>query len=233
MPQKPAGTAGYQRQLWDHFPHKEEDRWLPAAVVFGEGIFIRFAESPLREWEEWVEESGYLRDLRTRALESFASSNRDPVEVSPRLVMLHTLSHLLIRRLSFECGYSSSSLKERLYVNFNQADPSENMAGILIYTASGDCEGSLGGLVRLGEPQELEKLLRDSVKDASWCSSDPVCTEIGTNGGQGTDGLNVAACHCCALLPETSCEQFNRFLDRSLVAGRPDNRKIGFFSDIL
>ena len=147
--------------------------------------------------------------------------------------MLHTLAHLLIKRLAFECGYGASSLRERLYVNCNPAKPEENMAGLLIYTASGDSEGSLGGLVRMGDPLRFQKILVQALEDARWCSSDPVCTEIGQNGGQGTDGLNIAACHCCALIAETSCEKFNRFLDRGLVVGTTDVPDLGFFSGAI
>ena len=107
------------------------------------------------------------------------------------------------------------------------------MAGLLIYTASGDSEGSLGGLVRMGDPLRFQKILVQALEDARWCSSDPVCTEIGQNGGQGTDGLNIAACHCCALIAETSCEKFNRFLDRGLVVGTTDVPDLGFFSGAI
>jgi hypothetical protein len=103
------------------------------------------------------------------------------------------------------------------------------MAGILIYTASGDCEGSMGGLVRMGEPENFARIFEAAVSDAAWCSADPVCTESGTNGGQGIDGLNIAACHCCTLLPETSCECFNSLLDRSLITSRLPGTNLGFF----
>ncbi len=232
MPQKPPGTPAYQSQMWKHMPVSTEDRWLPAAVVYGEGIFVRFNEARLSAWESAVDSSEYLRALQERSDAAALAAKRDAVLVSPRLVMLHTLAHLLIRRLSFECGYNASSLRERLYVNRNPENSAEDMAGVLIYTASGDCEGSLGGLVRMGEPARFQQILAGAVADARWCTSDPVCDEIGHNGGQGTDGLNLSACHCCALLPETSCEQFNRFLDRGLVAGRSAQPDLGFFSGI-
>jgi hypothetical protein len=131
-----------------------------------------------------------------------------------------------MRRLTFECGYGSSSLRERLYVS----DAKEAlMSGILIYTASGDSEGSLGGLVRMGEAGNFGRILGAALEDARWCSSDPVCAEAGNMGGQGTDGLNIAACHCCALMPETSCEQFNRLLDRQLVLSSLSSSGLGFF----
>lgn len=230
MPQKPIGAPAYQSQMWQHMPISTSDRWLPAAVVYGEGIFFRFNEQRLCLWEDAVIDSDYLKTLQERSDVAASAAKRTPVLISPRLVMLHTLAHLLIRRLSFDCGYNASSLRERLYVNRNPSNPSEDMAGVLIYTASGDCEGSLGGLVRMGEPSRFQQLLTSAIEDARWCTSDPVCDEIGHSGGQGTDGLNLAACHCCVLLPETSCEQFNRFLDRGLVAGRTANRELGFFS---
>jgi hypothetical protein len=210
----PEGALKPQDLLWDEIPRVDDDRWLPAVQVFGEGVFIRFKEEGLRVWEEseWVKKR--IAPLIRRYERVLTKNRREREEVSPRRVMLHTLAHILIRRLIFSCGYGSASLRERLYVTENKDYP---MAGILIYTASGDCEGSMGGLVRMGEPEQLAVTFEAALEDARWCSSDPVCEESSLQGGQGTDGLNVAACHSCALLPETSCELFNRFLDRGLV----------------
>lgn len=233
FPQKPPGAPSYQSMMWRSMPSTVDNRWLPAAEVYGEGIFIRFQEKPLADWEARIIKIRYLDSLQQRADASADASQRDREIVTPRLVMLHTLAHLLIKRLAFECGYGASSLRERLYVNCDPAKPEENMAGLLIYTASGDSEGSLGGLVRMGDPLRFQKILEQALEDARWCSSDPVCTEIGQNGGQGTDGLNIAACHCCALIAETSCEKFNRFLDRGLVVGTTDVPDLGFFSGAI
>ncbi len=104
------------------------------------------------------------------------------------------------------------------------------MAGILIYTASGDSDGTLGGLVRQGRPDKLPHLIRKAIVAAQWCSSDPLCIE---SHGQGLDSLNLAACHACALLPETSCEEFNRLLDRGLVVGTPENPSHGYAARLL
>jgi hypothetical protein len=104
------------------------------------------------------------------------------------------------------------------------------MNGILIYTAAGDSEGTMGGLVEQGKPGRLELLFQGALKEALWCSTDPLCIE---SHGQGIDSLNRAACHACALLPETSCEEGNRFLDRVAVVGNPDNLSLGFFYDIV
>ena len=107
------------------------------------------------------------------------------------------------------------------------------MAGILIYTSAGDSDGTLGGLVRLGRPGSLEPIIRRALSNASWCAADPVCMEMADHGGQGPHSCNLAACHNCALLPETSCEEFNRFLDRGHVIGIPGKPGTGFFEPLL
>lgn len=212
--------------LWKNPPVADTDKWLPAALVFGEGIFIRFAEKPLQEWEDKELVKKHICALQHREDSAARRIGREARTITPRFVLLHTLAHLLMRRLAFECGYGSASLRERLYV---ATKPQLQMAGILIYTASGDCEGSMGGLVRMGEPAHFGRIFAAAIEDARWCSSDPVCTESGTNGGQGMDGLNMAACHCCTLIPETSCEHFNSLLDRSLVVSGNLSGNIAFF----
>ena len=147
---------------------------------------------------------------------------------SARYVLLHTLSHLLIRQLSLECGYSGASIKERIYSTYPESDV--KMAGILLYTSSSDSDGSLGGLVRKGLPESFEMIFRNMLQEASWCSSDPICIE---SHAQGYDSLNYAACHACSLLPETSCEMRNCLLDRAAVVGTIKDRERGFFGALL
>jgi hypothetical protein len=88
----------------------------------------------------------------------------------------------------------------------------------------------MGGLVRMGKPGNFEPMFQAALEDAKWCSADPVCMEIGESGGQGPDSCNLAACHNCALVPETACEEFNRFLDRGVVIGSLENPQLGFFT---
>lgn len=199
--------------------------WLPAYTVLGEGIYLELDPDRLAHWE--ADQTVHDRlDPMVRRFHKVAEdrhlANRD---VSPRLVLLHTLAHLLINQLTYECGYSSASLRERLYVSPGD----DGMCGLLIYTAAGDSEGTLGGLVRMGQPERFENVLRNAISNARWCSSDPVCME---SRGQGPDSCNLAACHSCALLPETACEEFNRFLDRGLVAGTADAPGLGFFINL-
>ena len=127
-----------------------------------------------------------------------------------RFVLLHSLAHALIRRLCLNAGYSSSALRERIY----SAAGDNPMAGLLIYTASSDSEGSLGGLVDQAAPDRLGPVLLDALHDAHVCAQDPLC---GTGELGGAAGLNGAACHACLLLAETSCEAGNRFLDRAVL----------------
>ena len=131
-----------------------------------------------------------------------------------------------MNRLTYECGYSSAALRERLY-----CEP--GMYGVLIYTAAGDSEGTMGGLVRMGRPGRLEPVVDNAISAAAWCSSDPICMECGEIGGQGPDSCNLAACHSCALVPETACEEFNRFLDRGMLVGSMDDPSLGYFSGSL
>jgi Domain of unknown function (DUF1998) len=204
-----------------------EEMWLPAYMVFGEGVFLTLDEQRLRQWEAQPEIQSRVQPLVVRYHALRQARHLRDRRVGPRYVLLHTLAHLLINRLTFECGYSSAALRERLYVSENPAAP---MAGILLYTAAGDAEGTLGGLVRMGKPGRLEPLLARALTGAQWCSADPVCMEMGQSGGQGPDSLNLAACHGCCLVPETACEEFNRLLDRGLVIGPFNNPGIGFFN---
>jgi hypothetical protein len=209
---------------------KFPEDWLPAIETRGEGIYFELSKDRLAEWEtnEAVLThiaplvANYLRYCEDRGIEDV-----DMDLVAPGYLMIHTLSHLLIKQLSLECGYSSASIRERLFYGRND---DEQWCGVLLYTASGSADGTLGGLVRQGEPENLDKMMASSLENARWCSSDPLCIE---SEGQGVDALNMAACHACSLVSETSCEQRNLLLDRALLVGTPDNPEIGFFHDFL
>ncbi len=202
--------------------------WLPAYVVKGEGIYFELDPGSLAEWEARGEVQARADRIANRYGQVITDRGGRPRDISPRMIMLHTLAHLLINELIFTCGYSSASLRERLYVS---RDGNRAMAGLLIYTAAGDSEGTMGGLVRMARKDHLEPVFSSSLSDAHWCSTDPVCMDAGEK-GQGPESCNLAACHGCALLPETSCEEFNRFLDRGLVIGTFDDPALGYFSSL-
>ena len=202
------------------------ENWLPAIQVEGEGIFFEFNREAVEKWEKQVSIQNRIKNLQRSYNQSkFKGSTQG--ELRPAYVLIHTFAHLLINQLSFECGYGSSSIRERIYCE--KTSNELGMYGVLVYTASGDSEGSLGGLVRQGEPGRIEDLIREAIQNAVWCSSDPVCIQ---SLGQGPESCNLAACHNCALLPETCCENGNRLLDRGVVVGSLEDRTMGFFSNL-
>lgn len=201
--------------------------WYPAYEVRGEGIFLEFEQSDI---DNWIAANPIVVERAKKINENYANSffsHNRPRSITAKFLLLHTISHLLIKQLSFECGYSIASLSERLYCA-EEADGKE-MAGIFIYTASGDSEGTLGGLVRQGRPDAFPKLFKRAIDSARTCSNDPVCI---LSHGQGRDSLNLGACHVCALLPETCCEERNGFLDRGVVIGTYENPEIGFYHQL-
>lgn len=199
--------------------------WLPGIEVSGEGVFLRVDGDLLRDWENdpgsgAEDRARRIREQHEEALRQRVVGRQVPESpVRARLVLLHSLAHMLINEWSLDSGYPASALRERLYV-------ADDMAGILIYTASSDSAGSLGGLVEQGRLRKLRASLASAIERARWCSADPLCLE---SEAAGTDGLNLAACHSCMLLPETSCELNNTFLDRALVIGSSDEGVRGYF----
>lgn len=190
----------------------DEPYWRPAVELRGEGIFVELEEDALRPWEE----NPAVTALASRLDAAHAAWRRER-DLAPasfpgsRYILLHSLAHLLINALALDCGYSSTSIRERIY---SSADPATRMAGILLYTATPDSDGSLGGLADQGKPQRFGTLLRDALDRAHYCSSDPLC---GHHAAAELGRLNGAACHACLLVAETSCERANRYLDRAHV----------------
>lgn len=199
--------------------------WLPAIKNSGEGIMFEFDQEKLIDWskkEKIIE--------RTKTIEqNLKNSGKLEKEIlNPVYVLLHTFAHCLINTLASESGYSNASIREKIYCSKYVNNETPKMAGILIYTASGDSEGSLGGLVRQGTPGRIENIITRTINEAKWCAADPVCIQ---STGQGLYGCNLAACHNCTLLPETSCENKNMYLDRGLMIGTLNDNTIGYFSD--
>ena len=205
---------------------KSPQAWLPAAESRGEGILIRLPEARVEQWEKDYQASSCYRDLRQAHRNWRTRRGLDPAEAMPpaRFVLLHTLSHLLLHQVALECGYSTASIRERLYCRESGDPEGPPMAGVLLYTASPDSEGTLGGLVALSEPTRLASVLRDAVSRAKLCSTDPMCADH--HAGDLGDTLHNAACHACLFAPETSCEVGNRYLDRGAavpILGHPHN----------
>jgi len=197
-------------------------KYLLATESFGEGIFIDLDKTKVDEWfythynnsPAFKERIDILQD-RISQSEIIQKNKFIDNRHLAKFVLIHTLSHLLVKELEFLCGYSATSLNERLFVD------SDNMQGLLLYTVAGS-EGSYGGVITQSDPTSFKKILESALFRSKDCASDPVCYH---SDGQGIGGMNLAACYSCSLLPETSCEEFNSFLDRALLI----DKDFGFF----
>lgn len=198
--------------------------WLPAVELIGEGIFIRFNKERVQKWRN-TNTSHYKRMQKAMKDSKFVFDS-----FSEAYVMLHTFAHLFIREISNICGYSAASIREKIYSEIDEESNEVKMCGLLIYVSSSDSDSSLGGLISVADDEEVfENIIDSMIERASWCSADPLCI---SSTRQGYKNLNYAACHDCTLLPETSCERFNCFLDRASIVGLLDNPSLGYFSDI-
>jgi len=208
--------------------------WLPAIEVRGEGIFLELNPETLKTWEHergkqpfWSERLKSVNDsYNSEFVQRHGPGVPIPRTISLRFILLHSFAHALMRQMALSSGYSTASLRERLYCDVTPRE----MAGVLIYTASPDADGTLGGLSRQARPARMLELVVNGIQAMAWCSSDPLCIDGFMSR---TEPLNPAACHSCLLAPETSCEEYNRLLDRALLVGTPQGRSAGFFSSLL
>ena len=199
-----------------------EVNWIPAVENPGEGLFIQFRREDIQNWLKTPQVQA-----RQQILEKGFDLWKDEHGVSSRIfpgaayIMLHSLAHLLITEISLECGYSSSAIRERIY-------GSERTGyGILLYTGSSDSEGTLGGLVEAG--RRISQQMYNALEYGKLCSNDPVCAQHNPEAREFQRYLQGAACHGCLLISETCCEQFNDFLDRSLVVPTVEQLGAEFF----
>lgn len=200
-------------------------KWLPAAEVRGEGIFVELDEAAVAAWEKRPRVAE-----RERALKH--AFDRDPRGEFPgiRYYLLHSLSHLLLTAISLECGYAASALRERIYCEVPGAAGVRPMAAVMLSTGTTGSEGTLGGLVEEG--RNLRHHLREAWELGRLCSNDPVCAGRDPASDASDHGAEGAACHGCLYVAECSCERFNRYLDRALVVPTIGNdAELAFFAD--
>lgn len=203
--------------------------WLPASEVRGEGIFLRLKEEKVQAWEnepavKQLENEFFIAHRAWRQMRKMEPYTANFPGI--RFILIHSLIHALLRQISLECGYTVSSLRERIY---SQAPGGEGkpMSGGLIYTAASDSEGTLGGLVSLGDPVSMGRHLQQALEAMRVCASDPLCAEHAPLGdGRGIHG---ACCHACLFAPETSCEKGNRYLDRNVLVNTFSGKRIDLF----
>jgi hypothetical protein len=208
---------------------RTQPAWVPASEIRGEGLFFHVKEDLIQKWCEKAAiktHDGVFFEAHQRW--RIARKLEPPHEYYPgiRFVLLHSFAHALIRQLSVECGYTTASLRERIYSR-NPGEDAPEMAGVLIYTAAPDSEGTLGGLVSLGKPETLERHLEQALDNMRLCASDPLCAEHHPY-RDGTT-LHAASCHACLFAPETSCERGNKYLDRAVLVSTVERPDLAFF----
>jgi hypothetical protein len=209
---------------------RKSPTWVPAADVRGEGIFIQFNESAIQAWEFEPNaikrnETFYKAHQQWRRMRHLDNPNAGYPGL--RYFLLHSFSHALMRQFALECGYGAASIRERIY-SLSPLDDEGPMAGVLLYTAASDSEGTLGGLVSLGAPEELSRHIETALEQMELCASDPLCAERAPT--QEACVLHGAACHACLFAPETSCERGNKYLDRTLLVPTTERSDLAFFS---
>ncbi len=206
-------------------PLAREPSWVPAIENRGEGILLAFADDAIKQW---LEQSGVI--ARGERLKAGFEAWRKPRKIEsmqfPGLpyIMLQSLAHLLITAVSLDCGYAASAIRERIYAG-------SSGHAILLYTGGSGSEGTLGGLVDIG--QTIESHLTRALELGRLCSNDPVCAQHDPADPHEERFLHGAACHGCLLIAETSCERRNEFLDRALVVPTVATPDAAFFPDPL
>lgn len=203
-----------------------EVSWLPAFENKGEGVFLQFSKTAIQTW--MTNPAVQARSIELAAgFEAWRKEHSGTTRTVPNLayLMMHSFSHLLLTALALRCGYPASSIRERIY-----AIP-EVGYGVLLYTGTSDAEGTLGGLVQLG--RQIHEVVQSALELGMLCSNDPVCAQHDPSNAHERRFLHGAACHGCLLISETSCEQQNDYLDRSLVVPTVENQRAELFSEIL
>lgn len=198
----------------------KKTKYLPAIESYGEGVFFEFDNNTLEEWIKNEPRINERISILIANKQRYKSALNDDFDLNPKFVLIHTFSHLIIKELEFMCGYPSTSIQERLYIDNNL-----EMNGVLVYTIAGS-EGSYGGITSLCDDNKIGKLIESAMIRAMDCATDPICYQTQ---GQGVANLNLSACFSCTLLPETSCEKFNCYLDRRILI----DKDYGYFKDII
>jgi hypothetical protein len=204
-------------------PIARELSWIPATENRGEGLFVMLDPTAVQAWMMRPELVDYARSLEP-ALKKVTGRNSmtsDTVlyDYVGRM-LIHTLSHALLQQIALESGYASASIRERIY-----ARAGDHLFGVLLYTSSPDAEGTLGGLVSLGN--RLGPILERALDAARMCSHDPVCSHQGPDAQ--SEIANGAACHGCMFVSESSCVLRNQLLDRALLVPTLSDQRLAFF----
>lgn len=204
-------------------PLARELTWFPAVENRGEGVFLALDPVEVGRWRTERAAVAIRERQLIAGFEAWKLRRQAPKARFPGVtyVMLHSLSHLLLTAVSLECGYSSSAIRERIYIDGDRC-------GILLFTGTPDAEGTLGGLVQVGK--KLGHHLEAALELGRLCANDPVCAQHHPDNPHEERFLHGAACHGCLLVSEPSCEWSNELLDRSLVVDTVEDGGAAFFA---
>lgn len=185
--------------------------WLPGVELRGEGIYLETVEPFVpqgRAATRWAA----IRDQSAGDYPShlfLQPVGPRPRELDPVFVWWHSLSHRLITALGVDSGFSSTSIRERIY--FSREPNGRTRGGLLLYSVQPGGDGTHGGLIALAN--SFERVLDSALRDVDVCSNDPFC-----RGNVVAPGSYAgAACYACQLVSETSCDHRNMWLDRQLL----------------
>lgn len=189
------GFVPHFNPIWKN--DKKKDKIIVYAYPFEtEGVLIDLNKKQVCNW---LIDNGLITDKKpesvSEAMEILFTIKKDMEAYKALKALLHTLSHVLIRRSSLYTGLDSDSCGELIFVN---------PAAIMIYSTSNI---NIGGFQFVFE-HSLGDWFREVEFDIEACTFDPACiTERG-------------ACFSCLYLPEYVCTEFNQFLDRDVFLGR-------------
>ena len=124
--------------------------------------------------------------------------------------LIHTMSHLLVRKAAGLVGMDKDSLAEIIF---------PNVPAVAIYTNNSH-DFQIGGMHTLFETGIIP-WIDMAMESVETCLYDPVCIS------------SDASCHACLHLSEISCTHFNRDLGRHYLIGRKDGqgRMLGYWEN--
>ena len=142
-------------------------------------------------------------NIHSESISSFAEIDGDNVTAAV-FSLLHSISHAFITAAGEICGLSGNSLSEIVFVE---------TASIFIYaqTSQGIPLGAISGMFEC----RYYQLLRNVFKESRNCVFDPICEE-----------RDDSACSGCMIIPDTSCNSFNKMLGRKFLYSLPKVEEI-------
>lgn len=212
VPRSPGGANAPARPVSVAFRDATNLEWLPGVELLGEGVFVTLDA-----------DDGWHFPLQGEEVRNWTDVSQNPgndypphlfrvgpqEEMNPCFVWWHTFSHLLLRSVSMDAGYSSSSIRERVLI---QKDDQRGVVrgGVVLYATQPGSDGTMGGLIAL--VPHFQAIIDRAIDQARSCSNDPLCSDQRFEAGK----YSGSSCYSCLLASETSCEHRNLWLDRTL-----------------